>query len=149
MQAPSPIYFFYSMLIKLFLHSKIGAIRTNDYFNESFCRQEEGLKKCTIFICRKTRNMTVCIFPYGKVNPNARIYRNELWDCHAFWSCLNTEIYKSSDSRMKSVWMNRFFFFMPSGITENTDVLVRLSGFKPVCLYSYHLFILLALKTIL
>ena len=41
------------------------------------------------------------------------------------------------------------FFFVPSGITKNTDVLVRLSGFKPVCLYSYHLFILLALKTIL
>ena len=38
------------------------------------------------------------------------------------------------------------FFFMPSGITKNTDVLVRLSGFKPVSLYSYHLFILLAVK---
>ena len=42
-----------------------------------------------------------------------------------------------------------FFFLVPSGITKNTDVLVRLSGFKPVCLYSYHLFILLAVKTIL
>ena len=37
-------------------------------------------------------------------------------------------------------------FFMPSGITKNTDVLVRLSGFKPVCLYSYHLSVLLAAK---
>ena len=26
-----------------------------------------------------------------------------------------------------------FFFLVPSGITKNTDVLVRLSGFKPVC----------------
>ena len=42
-QSPSTIYFFYSMLMKLFVHSKIGTIRTNDYFNETFCRQEEGL----------------------------------------------------------------------------------------------------------
>ena len=49
---------------------------------------------------------------------------------------------------MYEVGVNQPVFFLllfvRSRIPKNTDVLARLSGFKPVCLYSYHLFILLA-----
>ena len=38
---------------------------------------------------------------------NARIYGNEIWDCHGFGSCIKTELYKSIDSSSISSMRSR------------------------------------------
>ena len=55
--------FFHSMLIKLFLHSKIETVCTNDYFDETFCRQEEGLTNVRSLFAEKPETC-LFLFPY-------------------------------------------------------------------------------------
>ena len=45
-----PYIFFCSILVKLFLHSKIATVGTNDFFNKTFCRREEGLKMQDLYL---------------------------------------------------------------------------------------------------
>lgn len=51
------------MLIKLFLHSKIETVCTNDYFDETFCRQEEGLTNVRSLFAEKPETC-LFLFPY-------------------------------------------------------------------------------------
>ena len=39
-----------SILVKLFCHSKIATVGTNDYFNKMLCRREEGFKMQDLYL---------------------------------------------------------------------------------------------------